>query len=210
MGLTLVILPQDNTLQELNQLKNYYYQNWFRAKPQICKENAHITLLELNQKIPLIFQTELRKLLTREKPITLSKFHIYSEKHKWASEIPELVEKFPYGCGWFTLLFPENQKLISLVKKIRKLASVYNIDRSLEYVHRIIEATWEKKVRINIFDYLCNHMNLCNYIRFDRIWEAKAIFEKTFYAQEIVFDKIALVDERHKIIWIISLHSGSG
>jgi|GEM_PF-2465257 len=27
MGLTLVILPQDNTLQELNQLKNYYYQN---------------------------------------------------------------------------------------------------------------------------------------------------------------------------------------
>jgi hypothetical protein len=27
MGLTLVILPQDNILQELNQLKNYYYQN---------------------------------------------------------------------------------------------------------------------------------------------------------------------------------------
>lgn len=87
----------------------------------------------------------MRKLLTRETPITLSKFHIYSEKHKRASEIPELVEKFPYGCGWFTLLFPENQKLISLVKKIRKLASAYNIDRSLEYVHRKLLRQLERK-----------------------------------------------------------------
>ncbi|PZM86354.1 MAG: hypothetical protein DLD55_05880 [candidate division SR1 bacterium] len=207
MPLTLVALPEDTTLQQLNQLKSYYYQNGFRVKPQTCKENAHITLLELKQKIPPIFQTELRKLLAEESAITLTKFHVFSKEHIWVSEIPHLVERFPNGCGRFTLLFPQNQKLVSLVKKIRKLALACDIDRSLEYAHRILEATGEKKVRVNIFDYLCNHMNLCNYIHFDRVGEAKAIFEKTFHAQEIVFDNIALVDAKHKILRRIKLNN---
>lgn len=207
MPLTLVALPQYDTLHQLNILKNYYYQNWFRVTPQICTENAHITLLELKHKIPPIFQTELRRLLAEEPPIILTHFHLFSKEHTWVSEIPELAEKFPNGCGRFTLLFPQNQKLVSLVKKIRKLALACDIDRSLEYVHRILEATWEKKVRVNIFDYLCNHMNLCNYMHFDRVWEAKAIFEKTFQAQEIVFDNIALVDEKHKILRRIKLNN---
>ncbi len=207
MGLTLVALPEDNVLQQLNQLKSYYYQNWFRATSKPCTENSHITLLELKHKIPPIFQTELKKLLAEEPAITLTKFHVFSKEHTWVSEIPELAEKFPNGCGRFTLLFPQNQKLVSLVKKIRKLALACDIDRSLEYVHKILEATWEKKVRVNIFDYLCNHMNLCNYIHFDRVWEAKAIFEKTFQAQEIVFDKVALVDGKHKILRRIKLNN---
>ncbi len=101
MGLTLVALPEDNVLQQLNQLKSYYYQNWFRATSKPCTENSHITLLELKHKIPPIFQTELRRLLAEEPSILLTHFHTFSKEHTWVSEIPELSERFPNGRGNF-------------------------------------------------------------------------------------------------------------
>jgi hypothetical protein len=48
-------------------------------------------------------------------------------------------------------------------------------------------------------------MNICNYIRLDKMIKAKKIFENQFSTKKIIFDKIALVDNQQNIIWAIHL-----
>jgi hypothetical protein len=50
-------------------------------------------------------------------------------------------------------------------------------------------------------------MNICNYIRLDKMKEAESFFKEKFQYTKIPFDKIALVDNKQNILWSIYLSS---
>lgn len=99
---------------------------------------------------------------------------------------------------------------MSISKNIINISNKYWIDKTLEwYAKEIIDIQKIdiKESEIDIYNYLANHMNICNYIRLDKMQEAKNIFEKEFKRKEIVIDKIGIRNETGDIIKTFSLKS---
>ena len=67
---------------------------------------------------------------------------------------------------------------------------------------------WKKDINnINIHDFIANHMNICNYIRLEKMEEAKKIFESEFKHNSILIDRIWIrkLDKSWDIIYEIKL-----
>ena len=69
MVYTIVALPQDDQLHKLNTIRNYFYQNGFRQRVSKCKENAHITLLQLKDSLSKNFWSEVESSLINTRKI---------------------------------------------------------------------------------------------------------------------------------------------
>ena len=207
MSYTIVALPKDEYLIKLNTIKNYFYLNNFRYTIKTCQENAHITLLQLDWDIPDTLEEDIKHLLKKEKINLIWDFSIVLQEHTWIYKFPEWANKYPKWCGRFTLFFPNNQQFIKIAQKIRKLTIKLGIDISLKYAQNIANAQDYPTENLNIFNYLANHMNICNYIRLDKMKEAKSFFKENFQDTKIPFDKIALVDNKQNILWSIYLSS---
>lgn len=207
MSYTIVALPKDPYLIKLNTIKNYFYLNNFRYTIKTCQENAHITLLQLDWDIPDTLEEDIKHLLKKEKINLIWDFSIVLQEHTWIHKFPEWADKYPKWCGRFTLFFPNNQQFIKIAQKIRKLTIKLGIDISLKYAQNIANAQDYPTENLNIFNYLANHMNICNYIRLDKMKEAKSFFKENFQDTKIPFDKIALVDNKQNILWSIYLSS---
>lgn len=207
MSYTIVALPKDQYLIKLNTIKNYFYLNNFRYTIKTCQENAHITLLQLDWDIPDTLEEDIKHLLKKEKINLIWDFSIVLQEHTWIYKFPEWADKYPKWCGRFALFFPNNQQFIKIAQKIRKLTIKLGIDISLKYAQNIANAQGYSTENLNIFNYLANHMNICNYIRLDRMKEAESFFKEKFQYTKILFDKIALVDNKQNILWSIYLNS---
>ena len=207
MSYTIVALPKDPYLIKLNTIKNYFYLNNFRYTIKTCQENAHITLLQLDWDIPDTLEEDIKHLLKKEKINLIWDFSIVLQEHTWIYKFPEWANKYPKWCGRFTLFFPNNQQFIKIAQKIRKLTIKLGIDISLKYAQNIANAQGYPTENLNIFNYLANHMNICNYIRLDKMKEAESFFKEKFQYTKIPFDKIALIDNKQNILWSISLSS---
>lgn len=207
MSYTIVALPKDQYLIKLNTIKNYFYLNNFRYTIKTCQENAHITLLQLDWDIPDTLEEDIKHLLKKEKINLIWDFSIVLQEHSWIYKFPEWADKYPKWCGRFTLFFPNNQQFIKIAQKIRKLTIKLGIDISLKYAQNIANAQSYSTENLNIFNYLANHMNICNYIRLDRMKEAESFFKEKFQYTKILFDRIALVDNKQNILWSIYLNS---
>ena len=207
MSYTIVALPKDQYLIKLNTIKNYFYLNNFRYTIKTCQENAHITLLQLDWDIPDTLEEDIKHLLKKEKINLIWDFSIVLQEHTWIYKFPEWANKYPKWCGRFTLFFPNNQQFIKIAQKIRKLTIKLGIDISLKYAQNIANAQDYPTENLNIFNYLANHMNICNYIRLDKMKEAESFFKEKFQYTKIPFDKIALVDNKQNILWSIYLSS---
>lgn len=207
MSYTIVALPKDPYLIKLNTIKNYFYLNNFRYTIKTCQENAHITLLQLDWDIPDTLEEDIKHLLKKEKINLIWDFSIVLQEHTWIYKFPEWANKYPEWCGRFTLFFPNNQQFIKIAQQIRNITIKLGIDISLKYAQNIANAQGYSTENLNIFNYLANHMNICNYIRLDRMKEAESFFKEKFQYRKILFDKIALVDNKQKILWSIYLNS---
>lgn len=207
MFYTIVALPKDPYLIKLNTIKNYFYLNNFRYTIKTCQENAHITLLQLDWDIPDTLEEDIKHLLKKEKINLIWDFSIVLQEHTWIYKFPEWANKYPKWCGRFTLFFPNNQQFIKIAQKIRKLTIKLGIDISLKYAQNIANAQGYSTENLNIFNYLANHMNICNYIRLEKMKEAESFFKENFQDTKILFDKIALVDNKQNILWSIDLSS---
>ena len=207
MSYTIVALPKDPYLIKLNTIKNYFYLNNFRYTIKTCQENAHITLLQLDWDIPDTLEEDIKHLLKKEKINLIWDFSIVLQEHTWIHKFPEWADKYPKWCGRFTLVFPNNQQFIKIAQKIRKLTIKLGIDISLKYAQNIANAQGYSTENLNIFNYLANHMNICNYIRLEKMKEAESFFKENFQDTKIPFDKIALVDNKQNILWSIYLSS---
>lgn len=207
MSYTIVALPKDQYLIKLNTIKNYFYLNNFRYTIKTCQENAHITLLQLDWDIPDTLEEDIKYLLKKEKINLIWDFSIVLQEHTWIYKFPEWADKYPKWCGRFALFFPNNQQFIKIAQKIRKLTIKLGIDISLKYAQNIANAQGCPTENLNIFNYLANHMNICNYIRLEKMKEAESFFKENFQDTKIPFDKIALVDNQQHILWYISLSS---
>ena len=207
MSYTIVALPKDQYLIKLNTIKNHFYLNNFRYTIKTCQENAHITLLQLDWDIPNTLEEDIKHLLKKKKINLIWDFSIVLQEHTWIYKFPEWVDKYPKWCGRFALFFPNNQQFIKIAQKIRKLTIKLGIDISLKYAQNIANAQGCPTENLNIFNYLANHMNICNYIRLEKMKEAESFFKENFQDTKILFDKIALVDNQHHILWSIDLSS---
>ena len=190
MSYTIVALPENNVLKELQSIRDFLYTNNFRYHNKPVSDLAHISLSVIADKIPDWFIPDLTENFKWEKSFTLSNFVVHTQEHKRISDIPEKKEKYPNWCWWFTILFPNNKQLIGISKKIITIADKYWIDETFQYARTI--AWYEKKdtSNINIHDFIANHMNICNYIRLEKMKEAKAIFESEFKHDSILVNKI--------------------
>ena len=85
---------------------------------------------------------------------------------------------------------PNNEYLVNTSKKIIEISNKYWIDETFEYAHTM--AWYEKKDtnNINTHDFIANHMNICNYIRLEKMEEAKSIFKSEFKHNSILIDRI--------------------
>ena len=190
MSYTIVALPENNVLNELQSLRNFFYENNFRYHNKPVSDLAHISLSVISDTMADWFISDLSESFEWEKSFTLSNFVVHTEEHKWIFDVPEKKEKYPDWCWWFTLLFPNNEYLVNASKKIIEIANKYWIDETFEYAHKMAE--YEKKDinNVNIHDFIANHMNICNYIRLEKMEEAKAIFEYEFKHNSILVDRI--------------------
>ena len=207
MSYTIVALPKDQYLIKLNTIKNYFYLNDFRYTIKTCQENAHITLLQLDWDIPDTLEEDIKHLLKKEKINLIWDFSIVLQEHTWIYKFPEWADKYPKWCGRFALFFPNNQQFIKIAQIIRKLTIELGIDISLKYAQNIANAQGYSTKNLNIFNYLANHMNICNYIRLEKMKEAESFFKEKFQYTKILFDRIALVDNKQNILWSIYLNS---
>ena len=190
MSYTIVALPENNILEELQSIRDYFYQNNFRYYNKPVSDLAHISLSVINDNLSDWFISELTKIFEWEKSFNLSNFVVHTQEHKRIFDIPEKREKYPNWCWWFTLLFPNNEHLVNTSKKIMDIANKYWIDETFEYAHKM--AWYEKKDinNINIHDFIANHMNICNYIRLEKMEEAKTVFKSEFHHNSILIDRI--------------------
>ena len=144
MSYTIVALPEDNVLKELQSIRNFFYENIFRYHNKSVSDLAHISLSVINDNLTDWFISDLTESFEWEKFFNLSNFVVHIEEHKRIFDVPEKKEKYPDWCGRFTLLFPNNENLINSSNKIIDIANKYWIDETFEYAHKM--AWYEKKI----------------------------------------------------------------
>ena len=132
---------------------------------------------------------------------------VYTQEHKWIFDIPEKKEKYPNWCWWFTVLFPNNEQLVNFSNKTLDTTNKYWIDETLLYARRMAGCEKKDINNINIHDFIANHMNVCNYIRLEKMEEAKKVFESEFKHKSILIDKIWIrkLDKDGDIVYEIKL-----
>ena len=92
MVYTIVALPQDDQLHKLNTIRNYFYQNGFRQRVSKCKENAHITLLQLKDSLSKNFWSEVESSLINTRKINLTNFQIILQEHDRIKKIQNEIK----------------------------------------------------------------------------------------------------------------------
>jgi len=198
MSYLVVALPENTILQELQSIRNFFYQNNFRYHNKPCKDIAHITLAKISSNINNWFIEALEGSLENEKQFMLTNFYTHTQEHLWSRQ-SQWKEKYPDWCWWFAVLFPNNRNLVNISNNIINVARNHGIDESYDYAHNIANLSTNDISNVNSLKYLANHMNICNHIRLDRMINAKSIFLQKFKHNWILIDKIAIRDN----LWTI-------
>lgn len=89
MSYTIVALPEDNVLKELQSIRNFFYENNFRYQNKPVSDKAHISLSVINDNLTDLFISKLTKIFEWEKPFNLTNFIVHTQEHKRIFNIPE-------------------------------------------------------------------------------------------------------------------------
>lgn len=179
----ITLLPEDNALKQLNDVKNYFYANNFKFKHKVSTSNSHITVSEC--KAPGSW-----KKFKEDFPKTISSLNAIQAKVQKITDEIKITENHPDGEGWVALLFDDNN-----IKKLFNKLENYLDDQKISLNNEYIDAIkTERGKKLEAFDCIANHLNLCNHCRPEKAKEAKDYVEKNI-SKEITFDKIVV---RHK------------
>lgn len=142
MQYTLIALPQDKDLQELNAMREYLYTHGFRYTDKAPKDNVHITLAQVeideHQDINTI-QTQIKNQIKNYKKIPISSPALINREHTRIRNKPELIQKYPDGCSRIALVF-DDQNIKNLAKEILLCTQKLQIDTSFQYAQNIANA----------------------------------------------------------------------
>jgi hypothetical protein len=94
MSYLVVALPEDKTLEELQSIRDYFYQNDFRYHNKPCSDKAHITLARIKD-VTNKFIGSLTEAFENEKSFTLSDFIIHTQEHKRVYKNPKYNKEYP-------------------------------------------------------------------------------------------------------------------
>ena len=117
MSYLVVALPENTILQELQSIRNFFYQNNFRYHNKPCKDMAHITLAKISSNINNWFIEAWEGSLENEKQFMLTNFYTHTQEHLWSRQ-SQWKEKYPDWCWWFAVLFPNNRNLVNISNNI--------------------------------------------------------------------------------------------
>lgn len=176
----ITLLPEDNTLEQLNSVKNFFYANDFKFKRKISTSNSHVTISELIKPQSWdLFEIELRAVLSRFAKIKANVVSVTDEI--------KITEKYPGGEGWVSLLF-DDEHIKKIYLSVEEFLDNNGLSRNKDYVDSIVKLSGKN---LGIFDCIANHLNLCNHCRPEKAKEAKDYIENNV-PKEIVFDKVVV------------------
>ena len=189
----ITLVPEDNTLKLLDDVKSYFYANDFKFKRKVNASNSHITISECKE--PVSWKKFKEDLLI----ITSNFYAIEATVQRITDEI-KFTEKHPDGEGWVALLF-DDENIKKLFYKLENYLDDQTISLNNEYIDAI---RTERCEQLEIFDCIANHLNLCNHCRPEKIMDAKGYIEKSV-PKNIIFDKIVIYSKNNEEE-IIRLH----
>lgn len=196
MKYSLVGIPQEQDLKLLNNLRDYVYQNNFRFKNKPLDSDTHITLTEvvLNKEEEIYtLRLSLLKNLSSLKQFTVSKSEWMLTKEE---KEPNYKINLPYT--WIALKFLQRKEIF---EALNRLTEEIGVNNNAEYINDV------KKIEGDIPDEECiaNHINLSNYTQREMGGKCWEYFDMNL-PEKIVFDRIALRDEKGLTLFIIYLH----
>ncbi len=193
---TLVALPEINTKNKLNKLKEYFYTHDFRYYNKNEISDVHLTLSKvlINESQEQLLKNLIVNLIKDSKPFEVTPQTI-------STEIKPPSNKYPHGHAWISMLFKDEQLKI-LFNKIDQFLTKNNWNGNQEYVQKIQEI--ENNFNLTANDCIANHLNLCNYARPDMAEKAKQLINQEAPKQFLI-DTIALrKDTGH--VWELALN----
>jgi hypothetical protein len=196
---TIVALPEEKTLQRLNDVRKKFYSEGFRYIDKPSESDAHITLASgvSNYDVFEKIKTDLTTLLKEYKSFSISWANIVNE-----TTPPNSKCKFAYN--WVALIF-DDQSLRDFSNEINFYLQNQNISQTDRYVKNIENINFSRKSTIETYGDIANHMNLCNYCKPEKATEAENIINEKI-PKTFLIDRIALrlKDGRHA--WEINLN----
>jgi len=200
MKYTIVALPNQKERVLINNLKNYFYLNWYRYKNLPSHQSVHITLeqKDIEIKDESIIYDIYRKSFENTSWFPIKYTEITNKIHDRIPSHPVLSIKYPSWASRVALLY-NSEKLISLSNQLIKLGKLHAIDNTSTYIENITNTCIDINDSRIQKSYIADHMNMCNYCIPDMWWKAKDLILWLDYLKDIHIDSIGLMDEN----WII-------
>lgn len=200
MNYTLVALPEQAIGDELDNIRNLLYQGGFRYTNHPLRMTSHVTLTQLKiSSDPQALKSLFASAINHQTTILIDHFSLIAQEHTWIAKIPEWKAKYPQGATWIAFLF-KSFALEQLAKKLMIRAQNLNLDESFAYAQGIAQLQGIPDEEIQLFDYLANHLNLCNYAYPQKSAEALSFISSQFKRKKLIFDRIAFFAEQ-EMIW---------
>lgn len=192
---SIVLLPEEETLKLLNDLKLRFNKEGFRYKVSHVASDAHITLAhgycENHSQLKMV-ENELSTNLFDTPCIKVADYSLLTVKRP-----PN--EKADYINYWVALGF-SNSEIDKIVKKIEDYLSLNSISETERYIDKVNEIDPSSKGKKIVGD----HMNLCNYCRENKLEEAISLIDD-LNLSSILFDRVGLRSSSGKLEWVINL-----
>ncbi len=200
MKYTIVALPNHKERILINDLKNYFYLNWYRYQISPSHQSVHITLeqIDIEPKDEVFIYNIYRKSLKNTSGFSIKYTEVSNKIHDRISSHPTFSAKYPNWASRVALLY-NSDELIWLSNKLISLGELHNIDNSDIYIQNIASTCSNNKKSKIKKTYIADHMNICNYCIPEMWWKAKKIILWLNYLKDIYINSIGLMDEN----WII-------
>jgi hypothetical protein len=189
----IVALPDDNNLKKLNLIRHYLYTNGFRYDNNAPKNDVHITLCQINTENSKLVLEDFKQSIERK---GFKKFNVKYDHITNKLKEPNIM--YPLGNSWIALFFKDDN-LKDLAKELDTVLKILTISATEDYI-----APFRTDIDQDIYDLTANHLNLCNYALPERSLEASNYIENEA-PKNFEIDKIALRDEKGKILWTIKI-----
>lgn len=206
MKCSLVAFPESSTREELDAIRNALYQGGFRYTNHSLAMTSHVTLAQLKAASdPQALKSHFSLAVCPQTKISLQDFSLLAQEHTWIHKFPEWKEKYPQGATWIAFHF-QSPEMQQLAKNLMIIAQKLHLDESFVYAQGIAQVQGIPDEEIQLFDYLANHLNLCNYARPEKSAEALNFISSQFKRKKLIFDRIALCIEQ-EMIWELPFQS---
>lgn len=193
----IILLPQKENLQTLQEIKNHVYSGGYRFRNKEKAPPPHISLSQFKTVDYPVLIDQL------DKKFSYNSFSIQRSEWTLINKFQKANHRNDQDYHWIALHFGRNKHLIHLYQILGDLLDKLGINDNSSYLDNI------KKIRVitdgvkyedvDDLDCIANHMNIANYTRPEKSEECWNYIDINL-AEEIRFGKLLIVmDEVGKV-----------